>query len=77
MKDYIYSTQFLRWEFLVFYFGDLLSYVEEIGNEGGPAFEVFWTTKDITQEPDILKWKILHELHFFVKESEFTKVEAI
>ena len=54
MKDYIYSTQFLRWEFLVFYFGDLLSYVEEIGNEGGPAFEVFWTTKDITQEPDIL-----------------------
>ena len=42
-------------EFLVFYFGDLLSYVEEIGNKGGQAFEVFWTTKDITQEPDVLK----------------------
>ena len=51
--------------------------MEEIGNKGGQAFEVFSTIKDITQERDVLKWKILHELRFFVKESEFTKVEAI
>ena len=51
--------------------------MEEIGNEGGQAFEVFWTTKDITQEPEVLQWISLHERHFLVKESESTKVEAI
>ena len=42
--------------------------------KGGRAFEVFWTTVDITKEPEVQMAKFCMTSAFFVKEAESTKV---